>query len=66
MSAILREPHHIPDSEARIKNLYRILRTVVEESDGSWPGSDAVEALCAWFTDMGFDVESRTEDESED
>lgn len=29
----------------------------IEEPDGSWPGSEVVDVLTAWFTDLGIDIE---------
>lgn len=29
----------------------------IEEGDGGWPGGDVVEQLCAWFAELGIDVD---------
>jgi hypothetical protein len=37
--------------------LYRIIRTDVEDIDGSWNGGDVVDALTEWFAGYGISVD---------
>jgi hypothetical protein len=39
---------------AEILRLFADLKEI-EESDGGWPGADAVQAICAWLESIGLD-----------
>ncbi|MFF8431024.1 hypothetical protein ACF07Y_39005 [Streptomyces sp. NPDC016566] len=40
-----------------ISALFRNIKLIVEVSEGGWNGADIVDALNAWFADLGNDVE---------
>ncbi|WP_139183071.1 hypothetical protein [Actinopolyspora xinjiangensis] len=40
---------------AAIFGLFRRIKVLVEEPDGSWPGGDLVEVLNEWLADVGLD-----------
>ncbi|WP_017972423.1 hypothetical protein [Actinopolyspora halophila] len=47
---------------AAIAELYRRLKTVVEEPDGSWPGGDVVNELNQWLAGLGLHPDDEAED----
>lgn len=48
-----------------INDLYRQVKENAERSNGSWNGGDVVDVLAAWFSELGFSVDTQGDDDDE-